>query len=207
MGKAGKRLTRSRIIRAAFAVLDDQGLEGLSLRLVAARLGVQAPALYWHVRNKAELTSLMAATLSSKGERAGEGVKHWRSRLLAYGRGLRCAILRHRDAARLCAAGNPVESPEVVATRLAAPLIADGLDARTALSFQAAVVAYTLGWVVYEQSQPMHDFLEQLIDFDESFEAGLSALVRGFRTSSRQSRASPRFSGASRPARTRPERR
>jgi hypothetical protein len=34
--------------------------------------------------------------------------------------------------------------------------------------------------VAYEQSQAMHDYLTQLIDFDESFEAGLQAMVRGF---------------------------
>jgi TetR/AcrR family tetracycline transcriptional repressor len=42
------------------------------------------------------------------------------------------------------------------------------------------VIAYTVGWVAYEQSQAMHDFLTQLIDFDESFEVGLQAMVRVF---------------------------
>ncbi len=54
-----------------------------------------------------------------------------------------------------------------------------GLSARHALSYCASVIAYTVGWVTYEQSQSMHEFLAQMIDFPESFETGLKALVGG----------------------------
>jgi hypothetical protein len=37
-----------------------------------------------------------------------------------------------------------------------------------------------VGWVAYEQSQTMHDFLTQLIDFEQSYETGLQAMVGGF---------------------------
>jgi hypothetical protein len=36
-----------------------------------------------------------------------------------------------------------------------------------------------MGWIAYEQSEAMHDFLAQMIDFSESFEVGLLALVGG----------------------------
>lgn len=180
MAKSKKSLDRARIVKAAFAVLNEEGLDGLSLRMVAQRLDVQAPALYWHVKNKAEMASLMAATFSVEAERAEAEQKGWRARLLVFGRSLRHAMLRHRDAARLCVGAHSLESPEAAAHRLAVPLIQAGLDARTATSYRASVIAYTLGWVVYEQSQQRHEFLEQLIDFDKSFEAGLSAMVRGF---------------------------
>ena len=61
---ASAKLDQGAVVSAAFEVLNSVGLDGLSLRLVAERLGVQAPALYWHVHNKAELISLMAATFS-----------------------------------------------------------------------------------------------------------------------------------------------
>ena len=67
-----------------------------------------------------------------------------------------------------------------MAPELTAPLVAVGLNARQAMSYQAAVIAYTVGWVAYEQSQAMHDFLTQLFDFEESFETGLQAMVSGF---------------------------
>jgi hypothetical protein len=89
-------------------------------------------------------------------------------------------MLLHRDAARLCAIAQPIEDPDATARRLAEPLVASGMDSHRALSCQSSVIAYSLGWVVYEQSQPMHEHLAHMIDFAESFEFGLHAMVRGF---------------------------
>jgi TetR/AcrR family tetracycline transcriptional repressor len=177
---ASAKLDQGAIVSAAFEVLNSTGLDGLSLRLVADQLGVQAPALYWHVHNKAELMSLMAATFSEAASRANAAGKTWREKLMLAGRARREAMLKQRDSARVCVIAQPTRSPADVAPQLTAPLVAVGLSARQALSYQAAVIAYTVGWVAYEQSQAMHDYLTQLIDFDESFEAGLQAMVRGF---------------------------
>jgi len=174
------KIDRDAIIEAAFAILSEQGLDGLSLRLVAQRLDVQTPALYWHVHNKAELLGLMAAAISAEAAQTVPDQADWPTRLIANARALRQALLRYRDAARLCVVASPVDDPDVVAKRLAAPLIAAGLDRRRALSYQASVIAYTLGWVVYEQSQAMHELLAHMIDFEESFEGGLIAMVNGF---------------------------
>lgn len=174
------KLDRDAIVEAAFAVLAEQGLDGLSLRALAGRLGVQAPALYWHVHNKAELIGMMAAKFGEKAANAVPKGNSWTARLTAYGQALREAMLEHRDAALLCAMARPMENPSATANRLAAPLIAAGLDAGRALSCQASVIAYTLGWLVYEQSQPMHEHLAHMIDFSQSFNSGLRAMVRGF---------------------------
>ena len=176
---ASAKLDQAAIVAAAFEVLDQEGLDGLSLRLVADQLGVQAPALYWHVHNKAELLGLMAASFAQEALKHLEGAT-WRERLLRSARARRRAMLERRDSARVCVIAQPLRSAADVQPQLTAPLIAAGLTARRALSYQAAVIAYTVGWVAYEQSQALHDFLTQLIDFDESFETGLQALVGGF---------------------------
>ena len=72
------------------------------------------------------------------------------------------------------------EDPQANAKRIAEPLVAAGLDAGRALRCQSAVIAYTLGCVIYEQSGPMHEHLAQMIDFAQSYNAGLLAMVRGF---------------------------
>jgi TetR/AcrR family tetracycline transcriptional repressor len=177
---ASAKLDQAAIVDAAFAVLSDEGLDGLSLRLVANRLGVQAPALYWHVHNKAELLSLMAATFHEAARRSELADGSWRDKLILSARARRSAMLKRRDSARVCVVAQPLKSATEVLPQLTAPLVAAGLTTRQALSYQAAVIAYTVGWVAYEQSQAMHDFLTQLIDFDESFETGLRALVSGF---------------------------
>jgi TetR/AcrR family transcriptional regulator, tetracycline repressor protein len=177
---ASAKLDQAAIVGAAFEVLNSTGLDGLSLRRVADGLGVQAPALYWHVRDKAELLSLMAATFHEAASLTHSEGQTWRARLLLSARARRRAMLEKRDSARLCVVARPLKSAADAGPQLTAPLIAAGLSARQALSYQAAVIAYTVGWVAYEQSQAMHDFLTQLIDFDESFEAGLQAMVNGF---------------------------
>ena len=48
-------LSKDRILRAALQVVDEEGLDALSLRRIAAQLGVSAMSLYRHYRNKAEI--------------------------------------------------------------------------------------------------------------------------------------------------------
>lgn len=177
---AGANLDQAAIVKAAFEVLDHQGLDGLSVRLVAERLGVQAPALYWHVHNKAELLGLMALTFAEAADLAHPDGMTWREKLTLSARLRRQAMLKHRDSARLCVVVEPRKSAADAAPLLVAPLVAAGLDSHRAMSYLAAVIAYTVGWVAYEQSRSMHDYLTQLFDFDESFEVGLQAMVRGF---------------------------
>jgi AcrR family transcriptional regulator len=57
----GPRLSRQAIIDAARALLVEGGIEAVSLRRVAAALGVTAPALYAHVTDKSDLLRALAA--------------------------------------------------------------------------------------------------------------------------------------------------
>ena len=61
------RISRDQIAAAALAIADRDGLEAVSMRSVAARLGVGTMSLYNHVRNKADLERLLldAATAPS----------------------------------------------------------------------------------------------------------------------------------------------
>jgi TetR/AcrR family tetracycline transcriptional repressor len=91
------------IVEAALAVLDDGGASAVTLRAVAGRLGVQAPALYYHVRNKqhlldemgTEITRRVVATLAARNS---DG--NWLTDLSAYAHALRDEYLLHRDGAR-----------------------------------------------------------------------------------------------------------
>src|SRR5262249_31947220 len=54
------KLERDGVVRVALRLLDEWGLDGLSLRRLAAELGVKAPALYWYFESKQELLDEMA---------------------------------------------------------------------------------------------------------------------------------------------------
>ena len=58
MPRAG--LSRAAVVDVALALVDEKGLEALSLAAVADRAGVAAPSLYKHVGSLAELRDLMA---------------------------------------------------------------------------------------------------------------------------------------------------
>lgn len=177
---ASAKLDRTVIVTAAFEVLAAVGLDGLSLRRVADRLGVQAPALYWHVSDKAELISLMAVTLSrtpSPGDLAGNT---WREKLVQSARMRRRSMLKLRDSARVCVVAQPFGSTAEMRPQLTAALLAAGLTGRQALAYQAAVSAYTVGWVAYEQNRALQAFLTQPGEIEEGFEAGLRAMVSAF---------------------------
>ena len=49
------KLQPNTVIRAALDLLNEVGVDGLTTRKLAERLGVQQPALYWHFRNKRAL--------------------------------------------------------------------------------------------------------------------------------------------------------
>ncbi len=48
-------LTRAAIVDAALELMDTHGVDWLTMRRLADHLGVSAPTLYWHVRNRSEL--------------------------------------------------------------------------------------------------------------------------------------------------------
>lgn len=175
-------LDLDRLVAAAFAQLEEDGLDGLSMRRLGSRLGVQAPALYWHVGDKAELLGLMARDIYARAYAAVPPQTEWRGWLLAFGRALRAAFASFRDAARLCAVAKAPRDPDVGehARRIAAPLAALGLNQARALSCEASVISFALGWASFEANGPMHEYLDEMLNFDESFETGLAALVRGF---------------------------
>ena len=53
-------LTRERLVEAALRLVNEEGLDGLSMRALAEKLDVKAASLYWHVRDRRELLELLA---------------------------------------------------------------------------------------------------------------------------------------------------
>jgi TetR/AcrR family transcriptional regulator, tetracycline repressor protein len=169
--RADAGLDRKRLVAAAFAQLEEVGLEGL-----------QAPALYWHLGDKAELLGLMARDIYAAAYADVPPTDDWREWLRGFGRALHRSFAAHRDGALLCAIARPASpaDPEGHAQRIAAPLVALGLNEEQALARQAAVISFALGWTAFETNGPMHDYLDRMMDFDATFAGGLEALVRGF---------------------------
>lgn len=96
----------------ALQLLDEVGMDGLTMRALADRLGVKAASLYWHLRDKEELADLLLEAINAEIPLPQPGLP-WRDRLERGAWEWRQALLKHRDAARL-AMGRFVARPETL---------------------------------------------------------------------------------------------
>jgi TetR/AcrR family tetracycline transcriptional repressor len=151
-------LERETVARAALAVLDEVGLDGLTVRRIAEALGVQNPALYWHFKNKQDLLDRMAEVMladafAELGPPA-PGVS-WSETLSALAHLFHRALSSHRDGARVIASANLSGSETVGVLDGAIKTLQDaGFSALAALNATLTISAYTLGSVLDAQLDP-----------------------------------------------------
>lgn len=93
MPPARSPLTKARVIDAAVALADEGGLEAVSMRAVAAELGVTAMSLYNHVKGKDELLEGMLDSVISEIE-LPDGVD-WKAAIRASSISSLDVLLRH----------------------------------------------------------------------------------------------------------------
>ena len=89
-----QRLTPDRIVGAAIGLVDDEGLDALSMRKLARRLGVEAMSLYHHVESKGALLDLMVEQVYGE-VMVDLAAEQWQDRVSGTMDGLRSALLAH----------------------------------------------------------------------------------------------------------------
>lgn len=164
--KADKpKLDKAHVADTALDLLNDVGLEGLTLRAIAKELNVQAPALYWHFKNKQALLDEMATVMFRRMTQAGaqtdaqagaevryEPSGSWQEWLIEGNRQLRATLLRYRDGAKVFSGSRFTgtdHGPELEANlRL---LTGAGFTPDQAAWAGTTAYMYTLGFVTEEQ--------------------------------------------------------
>ncbi|MFC4534333.1 TetR/AcrR family transcriptional regulator C-terminal domain-containing protein [Sphaerisporangium dianthi] len=147
-------LSRQTLIETGLRLLDEVGLEGLTVRRLAAELGVQSPALYWHVRTKQELLDEMADEIVRAAgmgpPRDGETWQHWLDRR---SRAYRASLLAHRDGARLVATARTLNPGTIrLFEQELSAMVGLGFTPVLALHTITALSHYVTGFVLQEQS-------------------------------------------------------
>jgi AcrR family transcriptional regulator len=95
-------ITKELAAKAALAVIDSQGIGGMSLQLVAQNIGVKAPSLYYHFKNKAELLTEVARSLLTEARISEkQHFEDWRDAISTLAIATRKSILQHPKAAPL----------------------------------------------------------------------------------------------------------
>jgi len=149
-------LDRQLVARAALRLLDEVGLEGLTLRRLAGELGVKAPALYWHFKNKQELLDEMATTmlrdLLEETEPFGRG-RSWAEWVAGSARGLRRMLLGYRNGAKVFSGTYLTDDALLGAQELPLRKLTDaGFSLGDAVRGYSTVYSYTIGFVIEEQA-------------------------------------------------------
>jgi TetR/AcrR family tetracycline transcriptional repressor len=148
-------LDRPIMIAAALELLDEAGLDGLTLRRLASRLNVQAPAIYWHFKNKQELLDEMASAVLRVGiqQPPVAGAVKWDKWAMAYGKGLRRILLLHRDGAKMVSGTRLTDNSLYAPMELALRTLADaGFSSYLSLLSLSTIYSYVVGFVIEEQA-------------------------------------------------------
>jgi AcrR family transcriptional regulator len=100
-------LSRAAIVAAAMGLVDDQGLDHLTMRGVAARLDTGAASLYVYVRNTTELHAAVLDGLLGRVDLAPAG-RSWRERLVGLLTSYTEVLYHHASLARMAVFTRPV---------------------------------------------------------------------------------------------------
>jgi AcrR family transcriptional regulator len=200
-------LDRKRVADTALKLLNETGLDGLTLRAIAKELDVKAPALYWHFKDKQALLDEMATEMYRRmvAGTALDPDDTWQERMRKVNHGLRAALLAYRDGARVYSGSRFTGTDHAREMEENLRLFtAAGFTLAETVRANATAYAYTIGFVIEEQGvKPLpgerregYDLgdrarmlaeyplaaaagAEIFEDYDRHFEEGLQLLIAG----------------------------
>jgi TetR/AcrR family transcriptional regulator, tetracycline repressor protein len=140
-------MNRTTLAATALELIQEGGLDALTMRTLADRSGVKAASLYWHVRDREELLELVADALLARVPIANRGAD-WRQSAIALCTATAARIASQRDADRILHEVPGAVRRSAVYAALAQVITAGGIDAATA----AEVAAMMIGFVVTRTS-------------------------------------------------------
>ncbi|WP_055590694.1 TetR/AcrR family transcriptional regulator C-terminal domain-containing protein [Streptacidiphilus griseoplanus] len=191
-------LNQERIVTAALALVDAEGLAALSTRRLAAELGVSGPSLYNHFPTKDALLDAVADTVLGEVDLGMLGREPWPDALRDWARSYRAALTAHPNLVPVLAHG---PGRRASALRMADAVFGALVDAgwprgeatrigalMRYLVLGSALASFAGGFVddqrVYAADYPhlgqAHLLAEHRGEIDEgAFETGLAALIEG----------------------------
>lgn len=170
-------LTKELIVRAALSLIDEAGLEGLTIRALSGRLGVQTRTIYWHVGPRNEI---LAATV----ELVLSGItppptRNWEDWLRTLFRNFRRTVAKHPNIAAVIGAQMVASATADLnlVEQILSTLARAGFDGDRLVGAFSAVISTMSGFVTLELAPPP---LEHAAEWSNKMQAKIAAIDEQF---------------------------
>jgi AcrR family transcriptional regulator len=155
--REGPPLSRDRIVAEAVALLDEEGIDRLTMRRLAERLGTGSTTLYWHLQTKDDVLDLAVDTVFGEARLPDAPSGNWRGDVTTLVGEWRSAMLRHPWTATLL--GRPLMGPNVLERTefLHAALVRAGLTGPELTAAAYGIANYVIGATTMQAAWQGHD--------------------------------------------------
>ncbi|MDG4785991.1 GntR family transcriptional regulator [Micromonospora sp. WMMD1102] len=144
VGGAKQALNRDHLLRTAIAIADVEGVEAVSMRRVAAELGVGTMSLYRHITNKDDLVTQMADLVFGDEELPDPGPEGWRAKLELVARRQWALCWRHLWLPKAISFTRPALAPNMMVHTEWTLRALDGLGLPLRTRMQEALALHSL---------------------------------------------------------------
>ena len=176
-----QRIDRAAVVAAAFALIGQKGVSGLTMRALGNSLGVQAASLYHHVTSRDELLRLVADDVAQTAIEKLPRTTNWRELARGLADGLRSVLREHPGAAQVAAVQEV--SPTVFAPVV--PIVDDvvipalDIDRESALHLLQGLYVLVVGLASAESGDTPRPPAAPIAYYDAWYEVAVETFLDG----------------------------
>ena len=171
---------KNQIVAEALKLLNETRLTGLTMRVLASRLGLSASSLYWYFPNKAALVSAMSERMFIHAIEATPDADNWRDWMRSLGRAVWDNLIDYPDSGLLIMTADLSEEQfNRNNSAIRQKLEKYEIDTEDGYRLLSGIQALITGWTTFAHS-PYVDRLESVLNIKESAMDTLDAMVLGW---------------------------